>query len=152
MSNLNLGMLKFFSTIYLKLKENNLNSIDKNIATLQRQIEEEMKLLKERKQYLTEILDDNISIKKSYHQIERLFENENKTISIKNQNYKLHAWENVFIKKISSTYIIITKNDEEIYAFDKNMCGFLEYVLGLNYSIITLSVDKNKIILQIRLK
>jgi len=152
MSNLNFGMLKFSSTIYRKLKENNLNSIDKNIEKLHQQIEEEMKLMTEKKQCLAKILDNNIALKRSYYQIKGLFENENKTISIKNHNYKLSAWENVFIKKVSSTYIIITKSDEEIYVFHENMCVFLEYLASLNYSIITLSVDKNNIILQIRLK
>ncbi|MBC8062887.1 MAG: hypothetical protein H7Y18_19835 [Clostridiaceae bacterium] len=143
--------LKFFSSIYLKLKEKTVNSLDLKVKGLENQIEKEKKLLEENNQYLDIILLENTSIKGEYYNHLKLFKNENKSISIRNNNYNISIWENVFIRKQLSYYVIQTKKEEDIYTFNKSMNNFIDYFLTLDYSIVVLSVSEKRITLQLRL-
>jgi hypothetical protein len=151
MNKNNFITLKFLSNVYLKLKEMRMNSFDRKIQGLQMQIDKRKILLEQNKQYLDTLTAENDLIKKDFYNITKLFENENKTITIKNNNYDLDLWENVFIKKKSSYYVIQTKKEQEIYVFNENMNDFLASFLTLSHSIVILSVDKYRIVLQFRL-
>ena len=151
MNKNNFITFKFLSSIYLKLKEIRLNSFDRKIQELQTQIDKGKIILKENKQYI-EILDvENIYIKKHFSNITKLFENENKTISIKNNNYNVDLWENISIEKESSYYVIQANKEQVIYVFNENMNDFLDCFLTLRHRIVILSVDKYRIVLQFRL-
>ena len=144
--------LKFFSGIYLKLKEKRVNSLEAKNKGFKKRIETEKRSLSQSHQYLDKLIEGNISIKKKYNRLIKLFENENKTISIRNNNYNVSIWENIFIQKISSYYVIRAKKEEEtLYTFNKDMHDFWDYFLTLDYSIIVLSVSKTKITLQFRI-
>jgi len=144
--------LKFFSSIYLKLKEKKANSLEAKIKELKKRIETEKKSLSQSNQYLDKLIRENTSIKKQYINLIKLFENENKTISIRNNNYNVSIWENITLQKIFSYYVIRAKREEEaLYTFNKDMNDFWDYFLTLDYSIIVLSVSKTKIVLQFRL-
>ena len=144
--------LKFFSGIYLLLKEKRANSLEAKIKEFKKRIETEKKLLSQCNHYLDNLIRDNTSIKKEYINLIKLFENENKSISIRNNNYNVSIWENISIQKISSCYVISAKKEEmALYTFNKNMNDFWDYFLTLDYSIIVLSVSKTKITLQFRI-
>jgi hypothetical protein len=140
----------FLSRLYIKFKEKNLKSLEKNILELRKQIENEKKLLEQNKQSLERLTEENNSIEKDYEALVKFFEKGKKTITIKNNNFTLDVWENVFIKKKSSSYVIQTKREQDIYVFEENMNDFMDYLLTLNHSIIVLSVDRYRIVLQIR--
>jgi len=142
---------KFFSYIYLKLKIKTVNSLEVRVQTLMKELEKDKKLLEENNQYFDKILEENKSIKNYYFNLVKLFENENKSLSIRNNNYNISVWENVFIQKKSSYYIIRTKKEEDIYTFNTNLNDFIDYFLTLDYSIIVLSISPSRITLQIRL-
>ena len=141
---------KFLSSIYIKLKRIRLNSFDSRIQSLHKQIETGKITLQENRQSLDGLTAENILIKKDFYSITKLFENENKTISIKNNNYNVDLWENVFIKKESSYYVIKAKNAGVIYVFNENMNNSLDYFIVQDYSMVIFSVDKYRIILQFR--
>lgn len=142
---------KFLSSIYLKIKERELNLLYKKIQELQRQIESEKIQLKKDTQYLDKVMEQNTIIKKNYENLLNLFQNENKTFWIHNSDYNISPWENVYIKKKAPNYIIETKREQAIYVFDASMNDFLDYLSTLNCSIIVLSVDKSRIVLQLRI-
>lgn len=144
--------LKFFSSIYLKLQEKKVDHLEVKAMRLKKEIEKEKKLLQQNHEYFDKLLAENALIKKQYDHLMLLFENENKTISIRNNNYRISIWENVFIEKKSAYYIIKSKREEDgIYTFNKDMNGFIDYFLTLDYSIVVLSISKKRINLQIRL-
>ena len=144
--------LKFFSNIYLKLKEKRVTSLEMNLNALNKEIEAEKKSLQQNNEYLNKLTEENTQIKKEYLNLMKLFENENKTISSKNNNYNISIWENVYIRKDLSYYVIQTKKGENIYTFDKSMNDFVEYFSTLDYSIIVLSISIKRITLQFRIK
>lgn len=115
------------------------------------QLDNEKALLKQNKQSLDVLKGENILIKEDFKSITALFENENKTITVKNNNYEVDLWENVFLKKESSYYIIESKKGEVIYVFNENMNDFLDSFQALSCSIVILSVDNYRIVLQFRL-
>ena len=144
--------LKFFSSIYLKLKEKRVNYLEVKVKGLKKEIEIQRNLLNQNDQYFNRLIKENTSIKKEYHDLIELFENENKTISIRNNNYNISIWENVYIRKKLSYYVIQTKRQEDdIYTFNKDMNDFIDYFSTLDYSIIVLSISKKRIVLQLRL-
>lgn len=142
---------KFLSSLYLKFKENRLHQLDLKIKELKQKIEEEKARVEQGRQELDKLIAQSISVKRDYESILRLFQDENKTIWIKNHGYNLYPWENVYIRQKGSSYSIVTKREEEIYVFDEELKGFLDYLSSLSYSIIVLSVDKSRIVLQLRL-
>lgn len=143
---------RFLSSIYLKFNEKRLNFSNSKIHKLQEQIEIENSLLEYNKKRFDELSIENTLIKKNYADILKLFENVNKTISIKNDNYDITIWENVIIKKENSSYVIQTKREQVIYVFNEKMNDFIDYFLTLHHSIIVLSVDNDNIVLHIRLQ
>jgi hypothetical protein len=142
---------KFLSNLYLKFKENRLHLLDLKIQELKQQIEAEKARLEQDRQSLDQLAEQNTLIKRDYESMLRLFQNENKTIWIKNYDYNLSPWENVYIRQKDSSYAIVTKREEEIYVFDVELKAFLAYLTSLSHSIIVLSVDKSRIVLQLRL-
>ena len=142
---------KFLSSIYLKIEEKKLNSLDVEIKALHQQIENEKKLVEQNGQFLDKLIEENVSMKNNCNSLLKLFENTNKTISIRNNNYDISIWENVYIKKKSSYYVIQTKREQDIYVFNENMNDSIEYILNLDYHILVLSVYSNRILLQFRL-
>lgn len=142
---------KFLSSIYLKLKEMRLNSLDTKIQGLQTQLENEKALLKLNKESLDIMSNENTLIKKDFKSITSIFENENKTITIKNNNYDVNLWENVSLKKESSYYVIEAKTAGVIYVFNESMNDFFDSFQTLSCSIVILSVDNYRIVLQFRL-
>jgi len=141
--------LKFFSSIYLKLKERKVTSLEMKVNALMKEIENEKNSLDQNNQYFDLLRRENISIQNEYLNLQKLFENENKSIAVKNNNYHVSMWENVFIQKKSPNYVIqAKKSGEDIYIFDKSMNDFIAYFLTLNYSIIVLSISRKSITLQ----
>jgi deoxycytidine triphosphate deaminase len=151
MNKNNFITFKFLSSIYIKLKETKLSSLDSKIQGLQTQVDEGKVMLEQKKQNLDILIAENILIKKDFYSITKLFENENKTMSIKNNNYDVALWENVSIRKQSSYYVIQSKKNQVIYVFNENMNDFLNSFLALSHSVVILSVDKYRIVLQLRL-
>ena len=137
---------RFLSSIYLKAKEKKSKYLDVKIKNLQTQIKSQKKLIEQKKYSISGLMEENTSIKKNHNDMIKLFEN--KTLTIPNNNYDICPLENVFIKKESSCYIIETEKKQTIYVFSENMTASIEYFLTLKYSIIVLSVDRNKIVLQ----
>lgn len=151
MNKNNYFAFKFISTFYLKLKEIRLNSLDKKIQIKQNQIDNGKLLLEENKKYLETLTAENSLIKEDYYNLAKLFEAESKTITLKNNDFDVELGDNLTIKKRSSFYVILSKKDQIIYVFNENMNGFLEYLLTMPHSIVILSVDKIRIVLQIKL-
>ena len=151
MNKNNYFAFKFISTFYLKLKEIRLNSLDKKIQTMQNKIDNGKLLLEENKQYLDTLTIENALIKEDFYNLAKLFETERKTITLKNNNFDVELGDNLSIKKRSSFYVILAKKDQIIYVFNENMNDFLEYLLTMPHSIVILSVDKIRIVLQIKL-
>jgi hypothetical protein len=148
MDNIN---FRFLSSIYRKIKNIRLKVLNEQVQKLKLQIEDEKMQLQDEEAHLEKLLQKNSIIKDKYTKGEELFQSQNKIIAIKNNNYRIERWDNVFIKKQSSSYVILTKRQEEIYHFDENLKDFLDYLLTLEHSVIVLSVDKSRISLQIRL-
>jgi hypothetical protein len=151
MNNNNFSGFKFLSLLYLKLKNKSVNSLDIKIQALKHEIDCKEKLISENKNTVARLMAENSTIKKDYSRQYNLFENFNKTITIRNNNCAVASWENLYIKKRFSEYVLQTKKGEDVYVFQKDMTDFLNFFLTLNYSIIVLSVDKNRIMVQFRL-
>lgn len=143
---------KFLSNIYRKFKAAKLKSFEMNIHKLSQQIELEKKQYAENLEFLKSLQQNNNVVKEKYAELFTLFKIENKTITIKNNNYNIKQWDNLLIEKRAKNYIIQTKRNEDIYIFEESMNVFFEFFLTLQYSIIVLSVDKARITLQFRLK
>ena len=58
--------LKFFSSIYLKLKEKKVNSLETKIVGLRKEIEDSKKLLQQNTQNFDALIEENTSIKNEY--------------------------------------------------------------------------------------
>lgn len=142
---------KFLTSLYLKLKEKRLNSLDRKIQDLKEQIEDKKKLFKQNTASLEKLAAEKNSLINQYHRMLELLEKGNKTIAIRNNSYDVTPWENVYIKKSSDTYVIQTKRGQNIYVFTEDIIPFIDYLLTQNTSIIVLSVDDKRIGLQFRL-
>lgn len=140
----------FLSKLYLKLNERQLISLDSKIKELQIQIEAKRNLLEQNKHFLNRLDQENALLKKQYEYFIKLFQSENKTFTISNNNYIISTWENVFIKKRINHYVIQTKREQNIYDFDENMNEFFDYLITLSYSLLVISTDSYRIILQLR--
>jgi hypothetical protein len=148
----NLFNLKFLSVFKLKQKEKSLILLDENIRTLKYKIQLEKKLLEIETKNLDKLTIENKSIKKEHISFLKLLQGEENTFWIKNNNYNVNPFDNVLIVKKSSTFLIQTKSNETIYVFNDTLTNFLDYLLALNYNIIVLSVDTNRILLKLSLK
>lgn len=144
--------LKLLSNIYLKLKENKLKTLDKKLQNYKLQLEDEKSNLTVNKEYLNELLKENAMVKHDFNKLETLLKSDNNVINIKNNGYAIAMWENVFVKKTSTCYILETKKHEVIFSFSESLNYFWDYFAEHDYSIIVLSVDNYRIQLQIRLK
>lgn len=148
--NKNDFIFKYLSNIYVKLKQKKMNSFDLKIQNLKKEIENEKKILEKKQKYINELSKNNDELKNRYNDLFKLFKSNRKILKIKNNNYNISTWENVFIIKKSFKFIIQTKQGEDIYVFDRNLKDFLEYFITLNYSIVVLHVDKDTIVLDFR--
>ncbi|SMC21289.1 hypothetical protein SAMN02745134_01234 [Clostridium acidisoli DSM 12555] len=152
MNKNNLSNLKFLSVFKLKQKEKSLILLDENIKTLKHKIQLEKNLLEIETKNLDKLTIENKSIKKEHISFLKLLQGEENTFWIKNNNYNVNPFDNVLIVKKLSTFLIQTKSNETIYVFNNTLTNFLDYLLALNYSIIVLSVDTNRILLKLSLK
>ncbi|SCN24884.1 hypothetical protein N3C_2025 [Clostridium sp. N3C] len=144
--------LKFLSNFYYKLKERRLKDLEQKIQNLKEEIEKE-KLLKDRSAvYLDKLLEENKALKEHYEQQVKLLAKRNNTITLKNNNYNVKQWENLTLAKIGSNYAIQTKAMETLYVFEDDMKDFLQLLQTLDYSIIVLSVDSSRVVIQFRIK
>lgn len=152
MNKNNLFNLKFLSVFKLKQKEKSLILLDENIKTLKHKIQLEKNLLEIDKKNLEKLTIENKSIKKEHISFLKLLQGKENTFWIKNNNYNVNPFDNVLIVKKSSTFLIQTKSNETIYVFNNTLTNFLDYLLTLNYSIIVISIDTNRILLKLSLK
>lgn len=144
--------LRFLSNFYYKLKERRLKDLEQKIQNLKEEIEKE-KLLKDRSAvYLDKLLEENKALKEHYEQQVKLLAKRNNTITLKNNNYNVKQWENLTLAKIGSNYAIQTKAMETLYVFEDDMKDFLQLLQTLDYSIIVLSVDSSRVVIQFRIK
>lgn len=152
MGNEYFSNFKLLSTIYLKFKDNKLKTLDKKLQNYRQHLECEKSKLTENQEYLNELLKENAMTKHDFNRLETLLKCDNNVINIKNNGYAIAMWENVFVKKTSSCYILETKKHEVIFSFSESLNYFWDYFSTHDYSIIVLSVDNYRIQLQIRLK
>lgn len=144
--------LRFLSNFYYKLKEKRLKALEQKIENLKKELEEE-KLQKDKSTaYLDKFLEENKALKKQYEQQLKLLASRNNTITLKNNNFKVKQWENLILAKIGANYVIQTKAMETLYIFEDDMKDFLQLLQGLDYSIIVLSVDSSRLVIQFRIK
>lgn len=144
-------IFKYLSNIYVKLKQKKIHSLDLRIIDLQNKIQFKKQVLEDKQKYLNKLNNDNNIIKVKYNNMLSILKNGKKVLNIENDNYCVSAWENVFIKKKILNYTIETKSGQEIYTFDKTLNAFIEYFITFNYSIVVLSIDKNRIVLDFRI-
>lgn len=152
MNKNNLFNLKFLSVFKLKQKEKSLILLDENIKTLKYKIQLEKNSLEIETKNLDKLTIENKFIKKEHISFFKLLQGQENTFWIKNNNYNVNPFDNVLIVKKLSTFLIQTKSNETIYIFNNTLTNFLDYLLTLNYSIIVLSVDTNRILLKLSLK
>lgn len=143
---------KFLSKLYRKIKNARLKSLEMNIQKLRKQIELENKQYAVDTELFNSLQQKNNTVKEKYSKMLELFKGEYKTITIKNNNYNVKQWDNLLIEKRKQNYLLQTKRKEDIYIFEEIMNDFIEFFLTLQYSIIVLSVDKTRIVIQFRLK
>lgn len=152
MKNQENSNFKFLSNFYYKLKERRLKDLDKKIQNLKEEIEKE-KLLKDNSSlYLDKLLEESGEVKRYYEQQIKLLASRNNTITLKNNNFKVKQWENLTLAKVGSNYAIQTKGMETLYMFEDDMKDFLQVLLSLDYSIIVLSVDSSRVVIQFRIR
>lgn len=152
MNKNNLTNFKFLSEIYVSFKQKKLNSLNERANKLRAQIENEKAIIQEKTQYFQQLKERNNSVKNSYNDLINLFADEYKAFTIPNNSYNIKVFENVFIQRKLTSYIIVTKTGEEIYTFDTKFNDFLEYLLTLNYSIIVLSAEPRSLSLKINIQ
>lgn len=140
---------KFLSKLYLKLKKNKLKSTEADIKNLKLQIEKEKIIIEQTSQQLDKLVSERDNYRANADKLDKMLENKTYTIGLKNNNYDLKPWDNLMIKKISSSYAIIDKSQQTIYILEETMKEFIEYILTINHSIVVLSVDRSKIQLAI---
>ncbi|NLP28941.1 MAG: hypothetical protein GX370_09325 [Clostridia bacterium] len=144
--------LKFLSNFYYKLKERRLKELDKKIDSLKEDIEKEKLHKDSSSAYLDKLLEENRALKKHYEQMVNLLARRNNTITLKNRNYNIAQWENLTLIKVGSNYTIQSKAKETLYIFEDDMTDFVKILLNLEHSIIVLSVDSSRIVIQFRIK
>lgn len=142
---------KFLSTIYRAHKEKKLNSLELDIQRLKGQIETEKVVFAENMKSFASYVQENDLTKEKYSKLLQLIKNGNKSITIENKNYSVNQWDNLFITKESNSYVIQTRKKETIFFFDSKLNDFMDYFTKQDYSIIVLSVDKRRIVIQFRL-
>lgn len=152
MKDNNVTNFKFLSKIYIGFKHKKLNYLVQKNKKLHFQIESQKTLIERKKQHLKQLIEQNSSVKNNYQNLINLFYSDYKTFAIPNNSYNISVFENVFIIKKISSYIIETKRNEEIYVFDEKLNDFLDYLLTLHYSVIVLSVETQKIVLKINIR
>lgn len=143
--------LKFLSNFYYKLKEKRLKDLDKKIEKLKEDLEKEKVLKENSSAYLDKLLKESRELKQYYENQIKLLANRNNTITIKNNNLKVKQWENLTLTKVGTTYVIQSKTMETLYVFEEDMKDFLQILLTLDYSIIVLSVESSRIVIQFRI-
>lgn len=143
--------LKFLSNFYYKLKEKRLKDLDKKIEKLKEDLEKEKVLKENSSAYLDKLLKESRELKQYYENQIKLLANRNNTITIKNNNFKVKQWENLTLTKVGTTYVIQSKTMETLYVFEEDMKDFLQILLTLDYSIIVLSVESSRIVIQFRI-
>ncbi len=143
---------KFFSNFYLSGKEKKLKALDRQIEQLKLSIKNEKTLIENNEKTAIELEKISFDISKKYISTIEFFINTSKIFFIKNNGYNVSSWDNLNLVYLSKSYVLQTKKGEIIYAFKVYLNDFFKYVNTLNYTIIVLSVDKNYIELEFRMK
>lgn len=150
MSKDNFFNSNFLSKLTLKQKEQEVLSLDKNISTLKSKIALEAETLQQNTLILHKLKHRNEKLKKDYLNILQGFKTMKKTFWIKNNNFKLSVFDSVFLLKDSTCFILKTKHDEVIYVFDASLNNFFNYIILVEHRFIALSVDSNRILIELK--
>ncbi len=143
---------KLFNNFYLSGKEKKLKALDKQIEHLKLSIKNEKASIENNEKTATELEKINSDIGKKYISTVEFFINTSKIFFIKNNNYKVSPWDKLNLVYLSKSYVLKTKKGEIIHVFKDYLNDFFKYINTFNYTIIVLSVDKNYIELEFRMK
>jgi hypothetical protein len=110
----------------------------------------------ENQSIVSKLKHDNALLTDQYNSLMHLLKLRGSIFQFKNVNqYNIKEWDNLYLIKNNKDRITVkTKNDENVYAFDKEISNILdEIILDENsYSIVVMRVHKDIVKAQLRIR
>jgi predicted RNase H-like nuclease (RuvC/YqgF family) len=144
--------MKSLNFYYVKQKENELKKLEEKKAKLSREIVQETSELENSKENLEKLKLENNMLKEQYGNLKKLIKSRGIILDIENNRYNIKEWDNLYIKRKTSRFFILSRNEEEIYSLGNATCMLMEdmFSAGCSCSIVVIRVTAKWLKLQIR--
>lgn len=146
---------KNINNYYIRHIQSKIKKLENKKQNLKSQIESEEKLITKNKSLLSKIKLDNSLLVDQYNTLVHLLKLRGSVFQFKNVNlYNIKPWDNLYLIKSDKDRIIVkTKNDENVYAFDKEISNILNEIIvdEDSYSIVVMRVNQDIIKAQLRI-
>lgn len=151
-SGINKNIDNKFQEFYTEIKEKEfLKLIDKNKDLIEK-LEKNKLYLKESKENLNTLLQENKSLKLRYETLILLLHKQGVNFNIKNRNLKLQEWDNLFFNKKNNSYYLTTKSDNEVYIINSRYNAVIEdIILQYQYSLVITRIYGDNIKINFRI-
>lgn len=131
---------------YIKNKEDFIHSLDNNINKLKNDIEVKKEEISKNKVLLEQIKFKKSLLQDKYKSLLRILKQRGCMIYIKNNDYNLSEWENLYIRKERNNYGIISKNGSILSELDDRLVKIFNKEIDENkYSLIIIRIEGKNI-------
>lgn len=144
--------MKKLNKYYIKHKESELKKLDEKKARLSEEIGQERSKLNANRLSLEKIKSENTLIKDAYKNLKNMIVSRGIIFDIENNSYNIKEWDNLFVEKKGSKYVVAFKNGEELYNFEKDHYILLQDLFSVGYScsLVVIRVSSKSIKIQLR--
>ncbi|OOV50774.1 hypothetical protein B1A66_12865 [Clostridium botulinum D/C] len=138
---------------YIKKKENQIESLKNKALNMNKNIEKEIDTMKKNKQVLEKLKQKKSMLLNQYNYLLNKVKYEGIFINIRNNNYSIKQWENLFIIKQNKEFIIVNKKGEHLDILQKELVGILyNELIEKRYSLMVMRISSRVIVARLIIK
>lgn len=144
--------MKNLNKLYVSQKENELKKLEDKALSLESQIQKEKESSEAHKGELDKLQYENNQLMSQYNMLKNMLIQMGILLDIENKSYNIKEWDNLYLKSKTNRYVVISKNEEEIYFFDKDTSCILQDIFteGYSCSLVVIRVLSKNIKAQLR--
>ncbi|MCY6371944.1 hypothetical protein [Clostridium ganghwense] len=134
---------------YIESKQNIINNLDNNRLLLEEEINRKKEEINRNKQILQKQKFKKSLLKDQYNSLLRILKERGVIIYIKDNNYSIREWDNLYIKKEKNKNFIVSKNGNVLNELDERISKvFSKEISSGDYRLVVTRVENKKIKIQ----
>lgn len=134
---------------YIDSKQHIINNLSSNKEAMEKEINKKIEEINKNKEILEKEKFKNSLIRDKYNSLMRILSERGAIIYIKNNNYNINEWENLYIIREQNRNFIVSKIGIQLSELDKRISKiFSKEIRNNEYRLIVTRVENKKIKIQ----